>query len=234
MDFTVEQFLDMFHRYNEAIWPMQIVGYAIGLFIVAVLVARHRGSRSFLASPTVLDRLVPALLASYWAWLGVVFMWGYQADLSASGRPFGVLLLVGAAAFGVAALVGADLGLGRAPSWRLAVGAGMVVYGMVDLPAAWGARRPCLSVGPGLRRGAVPDHDLHARCAPLLRAASLVPPGLPLHLGLHRDDGSRQASASPKTSASSSQLVLTVVVVFWLGSPRRVSDHGALVSPSRQ
>ena len=134
MDFTIQQFLDMFHRYNEAIWPMQIVGYGIGVFIVAMLVARLRGPRSFLASHAVIDRLLPALLCYFWVWIGVVFMWGYQADISASGRPFGVLFLIGAVAFGVAALVGADLGLGRVQSWRLAIGGSMVVYAMLIYP----------------------------------------------------------------------------------------------------
>ena len=139
MDFSVTQFLDMFHRYNEAIWPVQLVGYAIGLFIVATLVARLHGSRSFLASSflasdRVTNRLLPALLACYWAWIGLVFMWGYQADMSASGRPFGVLFLVGAVCFAVAALAGPDLGLGRVASWRLAVGGTMIAYGMVVYP----------------------------------------------------------------------------------------------------
>ena len=134
MDFTVDQFLAMFHRYNEAIWPMQIVGYVLGLVIVVALVARVRGSRTALAAHAVADRLVPALLAFYWAWIGVVFMWSYQADLSRSGRPFGALFLIGAAAFVVAALRGADLGLGRVPSWRLAVGGAMIAYGMVVYP----------------------------------------------------------------------------------------------------
>ena len=112
MDFTLEQFIDMFRRYNEAIWPVPAVGFAIGLFIVAVLILRFRGSRSALTSPLVVNRLVPALLGAFWAWMGVVFMWGYQAAFCASGRVFGGLFLVGAACFALAALRGAGIGLG--------------------------------------------------------------------------------------------------------------------------
>ncbi len=109
---TVEQFIDMFHRFNEVIWPLQAVGFAIGLFIVAVLILRLRGSRSAFASPLVVNRLVPALLGAFWAWMGVVSMRGYQADISASGRILGGLFLVGAACFALAALRGAGVGLG--------------------------------------------------------------------------------------------------------------------------
>jgi hypothetical protein len=134
VDFTVHQFIEMFQRYNEAIWPLQLVAYAIGLFIVAVFILRCRGSRSVLASPVVTDRLVPALLAGFWAWMGVVFMWGYQADISASGRVFGWLFLIGAACFAYAALRGVDLGLGQAPSRRLIIAGAMVVYAMLIYP----------------------------------------------------------------------------------------------------
>jgi Family of unknown function (DUF6064) len=233
MDFTVEQFLDMFHRYNEAIWPMQIVGYAIGLFIVAVIVARLRGSRSFLTSPTVLDRLVPALLASYWAWLGVVFMWGYQADLSASGRPFGVLFLVGAAAFAVAALVRADLGPGRVQSWRLAIGAGMVVYGMVIYPLLGALvghtypSAPVFGVAPcpttiftlGVLLCCVRPR-WYLLAVPLIWAC--IATMAAAKLGITEDFGLIVSA------------VVTVVVAFWLGSPRRVRDRGILVSAGRQ
>ena len=134
MDFTVHQFIEMFHRYNEAIWPMQLVAYAIGLFIVAIFILRCRGSRSVLASAVVANRLVPAILGGFWAWMGVVFMWGYQADISASGRVFGWLFLTGAACFMIAAFKGSELGLGRASSRRLIIAAAMIVYAMLIYP----------------------------------------------------------------------------------------------------
>ncbi len=194
----------------------------IGLFIVAMLVARLRGSRSFLASHAIVDRLLPALLCYFWAWIGVVFMWGYQADISASGRPFGVLFLIGAVAFGSRrSRRGAISAWAACPSWRLAIGGVDDRLRHAHLPAARGARRPHLPVGPHLRRGTLPDCHLHPRRARLLRAASLVPPGRAPHLGLHRDDGRPQARHRRKTSASSSQ-------PSWprsssSGSPRRVA-----------
>jgi hypothetical protein len=37
LPFTVEQFYGVFVQYNEAVWPMQIVLYAIAMAIVALL-----------------------------------------------------------------------------------------------------------------------------------------------------------------------------------------------------
>lgn len=66
MDFTVEQFLGMFERYNDAIWPMQIVVYGVGLIIVGLLCSRWRHA----------GRAVLLILAAMWTWLGAVFMLG--------------------------------------------------------------------------------------------------------------------------------------------------------------
>ena len=127
MDFTVGQFLDMFHRYNDAIWPLQFVAYAFGL-VVCALIAR-RSARG--------ERFALLTLSAMWAWMGVVFMWGFQADISSSGRPFGALFLVGAALLGLAAVrtgSSTSLGLGGAPRWRLAAGWAMIAYALVVYP----------------------------------------------------------------------------------------------------
>jgi Family of unknown function (DUF6064) len=232
MDFTVQQFLDMFHRYNEAIWPVQIVGYAIGLFIVAMLIAGLRGSPSFLPSPTLVDRLLPALLGGYWAWLGVVFMWGYQADISASGRPFGVLFLIGAAAFGVAAFAGTDLGLGRVPSWRLAIGGSMIVYALLFYPllgALAGHTYPSAPIfGVAPCPTAIFTFGVLVCCTrprwyllavPLVWAC--IATMAAVKLGIAEDFGLIVSA------------VVTALVVFWLASPRRARDHSILVSADR-
>lgn len=233
MDFTIQQFLDMFHRYNEAIWPMQIVGYGIGVFIVAMLVARLRGPRSFLASHAVIDRLLPALLCSFWVWIGVVFMWGYQADISASGRPFGVLFLIGAVAFGVDALVGADLGLGRVPSWRLAMGGSMVVYAMLIYPllgALAGHTYPSAPIfGVAPCPTAIFTLGVLVCCArprwyllavPLIWAC--IATVAAVRLGMTEDFGLIVSA------------IVTALVVFWPASPRRARDHSIPVSADRQ
>ena len=233
MDFTVEQFLDMFQRYNEAIWPMQIVGYAIGLFIVAMLIARLRGSRSLLASHSVTDRLLPALLAGYWTWIGVVFMWGYQADMSASGRPFGVLFLIGAVAFAAAALVGPDLGLGQVPSWRVAVGGTMMAYGMLIYPLVGAFAGHTYPSAPVFGVAPCPTVIFtlgvlvcclrprwHLLAMPLVWAC--IATSAAFKLGMTEDFGLIVSA------------VVTALVVFWLASPRRAAHQSALVSVDRQ
>ena len=63
MPFSVDQFLDVFRRYNEAVWPTQWV--LVALALVAVLAAASHRARF---------RNVPvAVLVLLWLWIGVVY-----------------------------------------------------------------------------------------------------------------------------------------------------------------
>jgi len=58
--------------YNLAIWPAQLAGLAIGLAIVALLIAK-RNQR---------DRIIPGLLAACWLWVGWAFLYQRYAQIN--------------------------------------------------------------------------------------------------------------------------------------------------------
>lgn len=59
---TTEELLDMFDRYNEAIWPLQLFAYGLGF--LTVLLALRPGAPS--------SRLVAGPLAAFWLWISQV------------------------------------------------------------------------------------------------------------------------------------------------------------------
>jgi len=61
LPFTREQFLAVFVAYNEAVWPVQVLAYVLGL-LMAVLIIRPSAQR---------NRVVAAGLAAMWLWTGV-------------------------------------------------------------------------------------------------------------------------------------------------------------------
>src|SRR6476661_297348 len=71
--FTVEQFLDVFRRYNEAVLPMQAVLVLAG----AAMLGSRRASR-----------LALALLALLWLWMAVAYQLAFYTTLSALGYLF--------------------------------------------------------------------------------------------------------------------------------------------------
>ncbi len=100
LPFTVEQFLTLFEQYNTAIWPAQILAYVLGVACLA-LAARQ--------SP-VCDRIISAILALLWLWMGVVYHMVYFSHINQAAWAFGavfaaqafVFLVVGVFRHGIA------------------------------------------------------------------------------------------------------------------------------------
>lgn len=113
LPFTVEQFLDVFRRYNEAVWPAQWILTALGLS--AVLFALRGFPRD--------GRLVSGALAVLWLWMGVVYHLLFFREINPLATVFGAMFLVQAGLF-------AWLGV-----WR-----GRLRFAMrVDVPGVTGA-----------------------------------------------------------------------------------------------
>lgn len=82
--FTVEQFLEIFRKYNEAIFPFQIGLYFLA--IVAVLfVFRRSGSR---------NKWISSILSFFWLWMGVIYHLIYFTGINKAAYLFGVLFII--------------------------------------------------------------------------------------------------------------------------------------------
>jgi hypothetical protein len=119
--FTAEQFLEVFARYNQAVWPVQVLLH-VAAFAVIGLAWRAAG------------RWVLPLLATLWAWMGLVYHWGFFTAINPAAWVFGALFLVQ----GVLLLV---VGLRSAPpSFAIRfdrfgiAGAVLVAYALVVYP----------------------------------------------------------------------------------------------------
>jgi hypothetical protein len=124
VNFTVDEFIEVFHRYNEAIWPLQLVAYALGLLALGALFSRHHGRH----------RLIAAVLATYWAFMGVVFMWAFETDIMKAAYIFGALFLVEAALLLWFGVVRGRAPFDRASGGRLWAGLAMIAYALVVYP----------------------------------------------------------------------------------------------------
>ena len=79
MPFTTEQFFQVFERYNQSVFPMQIV------LILAALAA------SFLAvkRKTFSDEIISSLLGFFWLWTGVVYHLIFFTEINPAAYIFG-------------------------------------------------------------------------------------------------------------------------------------------------
>lgn len=131
LPFTQEQFLQVFARYNEALWPMQWIAWLLGAYACMLVLRSGAGSA----------RAVPAVLALLWLWTGIVYHGLFFAAINRAALLFAALFVLQGLLFAGWAWQGtlrfrnqgARAGLG----WALALYA-LVVYPLLGLYAGHG------------------------------------------------------------------------------------------------
>jgi hypothetical protein len=88
LPFTEAAFLEVFRRYNEGVWPLQLAFY--GLSIQLIFLARRGSPRASL--------WITVMLALPRGWMGAVYHWGYVAAINPAAQIFGGIFLLQAAA----------------------------------------------------------------------------------------------------------------------------------------
>jgi len=126
--FTTGQFLDVFRRYNEAVWPAQVALIAVAL---AAAFAAYRANvrRSWRwAQVSIL------LLAALWSWTGIVYHKHFFAALTPAGQTFGSLFIAQAGLLVITAWQNGS-SFARASRASRVAGAAIVVYALLVYPA---------------------------------------------------------------------------------------------------
>jgi hypothetical protein len=116
----------MFAAYNETIWPVQVLAYALGLVAVALVIWHPRGS----------NRLIPGILAASWAWLSVAFLLIAMRTIDGGPGPlvFGVAFLLQAALWLIAGVLRANLRFDTKLTRFSIVGWMFIAYALVIYP----------------------------------------------------------------------------------------------------
>ncbi|MEA3376667.1 MAG: DUF6064 family protein [Chloroflexota bacterium] len=122
MPFTIEMLLDYFATYNQTIWPMQAVGYALGLLTLVPLVRPGK----------LANRVVTGVLAFLWLWIGLMFWRPAAANMAMLYGP-AVLFTVQGALFAVA-LARDRIAYGSAGPVYTAVGVLFIAYALIAYP----------------------------------------------------------------------------------------------------
>jgi Family of unknown function (DUF6064) len=81
---TTEQFLNVFKSYNDDIFPLQVVFYLTGSFIVFLLFKTAK----------IRDKIITALLSFFWIWMGIVYQMIFFSKINKAAYTFGILFIV--------------------------------------------------------------------------------------------------------------------------------------------
>jgi len=125
LPFTPEQFFAVFARYNQGVWPMQVVLYAIAVIIVALLYSGRPWA----------GKQVAKLLVALWAWMAIVYHFQYFTAINPAAWAFGAVFLLGAFAFAWFGPVKERLVFRPPGGARGVAGGAMIAFALVLYPA---------------------------------------------------------------------------------------------------
>jgi hypothetical protein len=124
LPFTPEQFFLVFARYNESVWPMQLVLNALALACIGLLFS----SRAWAS------RAICAALSLLWAWMAIAYHFAFFSDINPAAWIFGAVFLLGSLAFAWFGVVRTGVLLQPALAARGVVGAVLIVFALVIYP----------------------------------------------------------------------------------------------------
>lgn len=124
LPFSQEQFISVFVAYNQAIWPTQIVAYALGAFAVFAVLRPRPWS----------GRLVAAILAVMWLWTGIAYHWMHFFEINKAAALFGAAFAIEAGLLSYHGLLNDGFQFERQDRTAGAVGFGLILYAMILYP----------------------------------------------------------------------------------------------------
>jgi hypothetical protein len=124
MPFDSAQFLEVFARYNTAVFPVQIV-LLIGAIVAIRLAAR---------GDSVSSKTSAAILALLWLWMGVVYHWLFFSQINGAAVVFGGLFVLQSFVFIYAGVIGNEISFHRPSGVTSVIGTSLMVYALIVYP----------------------------------------------------------------------------------------------------
>jgi len=157
--FAPRTYYRLFELYNAAIWPGQIAAIALGVVLLALLLAPGRTS----------DRVISAVLAAGWLWVAWAYLWTRYATINWAAAWFAAAFAVEALLLILVGAVGGRLFLGGTAERVRRAGVALFLFALAVQPL----------IGPALGRpwrqvellGVAPDPTVIATLGVLTAAA---------------------------------------------------------------
>jgi hypothetical protein len=125
LPFSVDQFFEVIRRYNESVWPAQVLLLLVGLAAIVLLALKRPWS----------GVAISGILALLWAWIGLVYHLAFFTSINPLAYVFGALSLVGAGAFVWLGVVRRELNFAVRRDARSVVGLVLMAFALLIYPA---------------------------------------------------------------------------------------------------
>lgn len=89
LPFTVDQFLQVFSAYNQAIWPVHLIAYLLSIGAIILLLRKTESAGKYMTN----------ILGLFWIWMGLVYHIIFFAEINVAAYFFGALFVLQGIAF---------------------------------------------------------------------------------------------------------------------------------------
>ncbi|XZO04424.1 MAG: DUF6064 family protein [Microcoleus sp.] len=124
MPFTTEQFLQVFEKYNQTIFPMQFVLTLVGIMAVGLAVSRKPFA----------NKIISGLLGFLWLWAGIIYHLIFFTKISPPAYVFGALFVFQGWLFLYEGVVKNSLSFRASQKFYGILGAIFITYALVIYP----------------------------------------------------------------------------------------------------
>lgn len=124
LPFTIDQFLQVFADYNQAIWPAQLFAYLLGFIALLLIAIRKKAT----------DTFVNLILGAFWLWMGGIYHIAFFSEINTAAIIFGSAFLLQGVGFIILKWTKIELAYSfRSDIYGLA-GTIFIIYGMLIYP----------------------------------------------------------------------------------------------------
>lgn len=124
LPFNTGQFLAVFQSYNQAIWPMQVAAYIMGIAAIYLSVRKSRHS----------DKIICGILAVMWIWTGAAYHIAFFSSINKAAYAFGALFVIQGVLFIIYGVIKPGISFKAAPTGIQSAGCMLIVYSMLIYP----------------------------------------------------------------------------------------------------
>ena len=124
MPFDSAQFLEVFARYNAAVFPAQV------LLLIAALIAVCLAAMGDRAS----SKVTAFILSLLWLWMGVVYHWLFFSEINSAAVVFGGFFVLQSFIFIYAGVIGNEISFRRPSGVTGMIGTTFLIYALIVYP----------------------------------------------------------------------------------------------------
>src|SRR6188474_3107281 len=122
--FSTDEFLGVFERYNEGVWPSQLILYVLAMIALLAIYRNDKRGRQVLF----------AVLSLLWVWMGLVYHITYFSSINKAAYGFGMLFIIQGIVFAYVGIIRDKFSFDMRIDLYSIIGIVFVVYALIAYP----------------------------------------------------------------------------------------------------